>query len=153
MDKKTLAFSGGSRDSILRVHRSPRFRGKTATLFGRPHPRGLLSSRFFQPYLISLSGHHFFNLRLIPLARQSFYSLRPIILFPNIDVSRHILVIDTSILVKINMCRREYLFSPILDPPARWRVSPHRQLLLHLHLHRRLRTYLRELARPRPPSP
>jgi hypothetical protein len=35
------------------------------------------------------------------------YSLRPIILFANIDVSRHSLVVDTSILVKSNMSRRE----------------------------------------------
>jgi hypothetical protein len=38
------------------------------------------------------------------------YSLRPIILFANIDVSRHILVVDTSILIKSNMGRREYKF-------------------------------------------
>jgi hypothetical protein len=36
------------------------------------------------------------------------YSLRPIIPFANIDVSRHILVIDTSVLAKSNMGRREY---------------------------------------------
>jgi hypothetical protein len=36
------------------------------------------------------------------------YFLRPIILFANIDVSRHILVIDTSIFAKSNMGRREY---------------------------------------------
>jgi hypothetical protein len=35
------------------------------------------------------------------------YSLRPIILFANIDVSRHILVIDTSVFAKSNMDRRE----------------------------------------------
>jgi hypothetical protein len=35
------------------------------------------------------------------------YSLRPIILFANIDISRHILVVDTSILAKSNMGRRE----------------------------------------------
>jgi hypothetical protein len=38
------------------------------------------------------------------------YCLRPIILFANIDVSRHILVIDTSVLAKSNMDRREYEF-------------------------------------------
>jgi hypothetical protein len=38
------------------------------------------------------------------------YSLRSIILFANMDVSRHILVIDTSVLAKSNMDRREYLF-------------------------------------------
>jgi hypothetical protein len=35
------------------------------------------------------------------------YSLRPIILFANMDVSRHILVIDTSVLAKSKMGRRE----------------------------------------------
>jgi hypothetical protein len=35
------------------------------------------------------------------------YSLRPIILFTNVDVSRHILVIDTSVLAKSNIGRRE----------------------------------------------
>jgi hypothetical protein len=38
------------------------------------------------------------------------YSLRSIILFANTNVSRHILVVDTSILAKSNMGRREYLF-------------------------------------------
>jgi hypothetical protein len=38
-----------------------------------------------------------------------FYSLRPIILFINIDVSRHILVVDISVLAKSNMNRREYI--------------------------------------------
>jgi hypothetical protein len=41
------------------------------------------------------------------------YSLRPIILFTNIDVSRHILVVDTSILAKSNMNWREYINSII----------------------------------------
>jgi hypothetical protein len=36
------------------------------------------------------------------------YSLRFIILFANVDVSRHILVIDTFVLAKSNMGRREY---------------------------------------------
>jgi hypothetical protein len=36
------------------------------------------------------------------------YSLRPVLLFANMDVSRHILVVDTSILVKSNMGQREY---------------------------------------------
>jgi hypothetical protein len=36
------------------------------------------------------------------------YSLRPLILFANIDVSRHILMVDTSVLAKSNMGRREY---------------------------------------------
>jgi hypothetical protein len=43
--------------------------------------------------------------------RKFTYSLRHIILFANIDVSKHILVIDTSILVKSNMGRREYMTS------------------------------------------
>jgi hypothetical protein len=38
-----------------------------------------------------------------------FYSLRLILLFSNIDVSRHILVIDIFILTKSNMGRREYI--------------------------------------------
>jgi hypothetical protein len=38
------------------------------------------------------------------------YSLRSIILFANVDVPRHILVVDTSILAKSNMDRREYIF-------------------------------------------
>jgi hypothetical protein len=36
------------------------------------------------------------------------YSLRSIILFVNIDVFRHILIIDTSVLAKSNIGRREY---------------------------------------------
>jgi hypothetical protein len=36
------------------------------------------------------------------------YSLRSIILFANMDVSRHILVVDTSVFAKSNMGRREY---------------------------------------------
>jgi hypothetical protein len=39
--------------------------------------------------------------------KYSKYSLRPILLFTNIDVSRHILVIDTSVLAKSIMGRRE----------------------------------------------
>jgi hypothetical protein len=39
---------------------------------------------------------------------QTSYSLRPILLFANKNVSRHILVLDTSILAKSNMGRREY---------------------------------------------
>jgi hypothetical protein len=42
----------------------------------------------------------------IPLYKL-FYSLRPIILFANIDLSRYILVVDTSVSVKSNMGRRE----------------------------------------------
>jgi hypothetical protein len=37
------------------------------------------------------------------------YSLRSILLFANVVVSKHILVVDTSVLVKSNMDRREYL--------------------------------------------
>jgi hypothetical protein len=37
-----------------------------------------------------------------------YYSLRLIVLFANMNVSRHILVLDTSILAKSNMGRREY---------------------------------------------
>jgi hypothetical protein len=45
------------------------------------------------------------NLYITILTR---YSLRPIVLFANIDVSRHILVLDTSVLAKSNMGRREF---------------------------------------------
>jgi hypothetical protein len=38
------------------------------------------------------------------------YSPRPIILFAKMDVSRHILVVDTSILAKSNMGQREYYY-------------------------------------------
>jgi hypothetical protein len=37
------------------------------------------------------------------------YSLRPIILFANIDVSKHILVIYVFVFAKSNMGTREYL--------------------------------------------
>jgi hypothetical protein len=37
------------------------------------------------------------------------YSLRPILLFASMNISRHILELDTSILMKSNMGRREYL--------------------------------------------
>jgi hypothetical protein len=39
--------------------------------------------------------------------REERYSLGSIILLPNLDVSRHILVIDTSVLANSNMGRRE----------------------------------------------
>jgi hypothetical protein len=39
---------------------------------------------------------------------QNKYSIRFILLDSNIDVSRHILTVDTSILVANNMDRREY---------------------------------------------
>jgi hypothetical protein len=44
----------------------------------------------------------------ILLNSDIYYSLRPIILFANTDVSRHILVVDTSVFMKSNMGRREY---------------------------------------------
>jgi hypothetical protein len=37
------------------------------------------------------------------------YSLRFILVDTNIDVSRHIVVVDTSILASSNMDRREYI--------------------------------------------
>jgi hypothetical protein len=43
------------------------------------------------------------------------YSLQPIILFASMDVSRHILVIDTSVLTKSNMGQREYKVSDLLS--------------------------------------
>jgi hypothetical protein len=39
---------------------------------------------------------------------EKIYSLRFILIDSNMDVSRHILVLDTSILKSINMNRREY---------------------------------------------
>jgi hypothetical protein len=47
-----------------------------------------------------------------------YYSLRSIILFVNIDVSRYILVVDTSVLAKSNMGRREYKF----DQAPKWNI-------------------------------
>jgi hypothetical protein len=44
----------------------------------------------------------------IGVTRVFNYSLQPIILFANMDVFRHVLVIDTSVLAKSNMDRREY---------------------------------------------
>jgi hypothetical protein len=56
--------------------------------------------------------HHFCNSvdKISPLVRFSnmLYSLRPIILFAKVDIFRHILVVDTYILAKSNMGRREY---------------------------------------------
>jgi hypothetical protein len=46
--------------------------------------------------------------------RRACYSLRSIILFADIDVSRHILIIDTSVLVKNIMGRREYMIFMVL---------------------------------------
>jgi hypothetical protein len=48
-----------------------------------------------------------------PLRSIKSYSLRPIILFANTDVSITKMCLDTSILAKSNMGRREYQF--ILD--------------------------------------
>jgi hypothetical protein len=41
------------------------------------------------------------------LERINTYSFRPIILFANVDVSRHILMVEISILAKSNMGRRK----------------------------------------------
>jgi hypothetical protein len=41
------------------------------------------------------------------------YSLRPIILFANIDVSKHVLVVDTFIFVKSIISQRKYKFSSV----------------------------------------
>jgi hypothetical protein len=48
------------------------------------------------------------NFHRKPILKKIVYSLQPIILFANIDVSRHILVVDTSLLAKGNMDWREY---------------------------------------------
>jgi hypothetical protein len=39
---------------------------------------------------------------------RKLYSLRPIIFFANIDISKYILVMNTSVLVKSNIDRWEY---------------------------------------------
>jgi hypothetical protein len=44
--------------------------------------------------------------------RREYYFLRSIIFFANIDVARHILVLNISILAKSNMNRREYVVLP-----------------------------------------
>jgi hypothetical protein len=44
----------------------------------------------------------------IMFSEEKKYSLRSILLFTSMDVSRHILELDTSILMKSNMDRREY---------------------------------------------
>jgi hypothetical protein len=40
--------------------------------------------------------------------QTNMYSLRSILPFINMDISRHILVLDTSVFTKDNMDRREY---------------------------------------------
>jgi hypothetical protein len=42
------------------------------------------------------------------MIRMFVYSLRLILLHTNVDVPRHILIVDTSILVASNMDPREY---------------------------------------------
>jgi hypothetical protein len=65
-------------------------------------------TRFFsENYLYILSSVY---------TNKKLYSLRPIILFANVDVSRYILVVDTSVLAKSNMGRREYINSINSDP-------------------------------------
>jgi hypothetical protein len=46
--------------------------------------------------------------QVITTLKTFLYSLRSIILFASIDVFRYILVVDTSVLAKSNMGRREY---------------------------------------------
>jgi hypothetical protein len=52
-------------------------------------------------FVVVPTAHHFHRIK-------HRYSLRPIILFANIDVSRHILVVDTFVFAKSNIGRREY---------------------------------------------
>jgi hypothetical protein len=71
--------------------------------------RFLLSARGFGfcfP-LPPLYAFEFFD-RVCRFVPQRKYSLRPILFFTNIDVSRHILVVDTSVLAKSIIDRREY---------------------------------------------
>jgi hypothetical protein len=52
------------------------------------------------------------------------YSLRSIILFANMNVSRHILVVDTSVLAKSIMGRREYQILDMLSEMVwHWQCS------------------------------
>jgi hypothetical protein len=73
------------------------------------------STRVNSGYISLASGRHI--LIRLTLARKELleqqYSLRSIILFANIDVSRHILVVDTSVLAKSNLDWREYLITVI----------------------------------------
>jgi hypothetical protein len=54
------------------------------------------------------SGSVAANFRCKPITKIIQYFLRSIILFANIDIFRHILLIDTFVFVKNNMDRREY---------------------------------------------
>jgi hypothetical protein len=65
-----------------------------------------LSSSYIVIWIIPM--FYVLDFHLSSLQGQSCISLRPIILFANIDVSRHTLVVDTSVLAKSNMGRREY---------------------------------------------
>jgi hypothetical protein len=71
---------------------------ETATSHSITHPQSTLSLARLT------SKFHWHELSLHML----YYSLRSIILFAIVDVSRHILVVDTSVLGKSNMSRREY---------------------------------------------
>jgi hypothetical protein len=78
------------------------------------------TTMFFFPFLVlglDLTTLHLRQLLKWPPLRcrksadmlpQITYSLRSIILFANIDVSRHILIVDTSVYAKSNMDRGEY---------------------------------------------
>jgi hypothetical protein len=75
-----------------------------------PIPRYLLQNynchQTFLFYVVLLSIWTAQQLQMMVIWYESFhlrYSLRPIILFANVDVSRHILVIDTSVLAKSNI--------------------------------------------------
>jgi hypothetical protein len=71
-----------------------------------------------------------------------FYSLRSIILFASVDISRYILVVDTSVLAKNNIGRRKYRISK-RGPGALLANKVYGSLVLarvassivHLHVH------------------
>jgi hypothetical protein len=70
-------------------------------------------------WLLSVISWNFeiWVLNIVNQCTLKYYSLRPIILFANVDVSRHILVVDTSVLAKSNMGWREYvIYTPYLVP-------------------------------------
>jgi general stress protein CsbA len=51
--------------------------------------------------------HTFMKYKILRGKTRIFYSLRPVILFANVDISRYILVVDTSVLAKSNMDKRK----------------------------------------------
>jgi hypothetical protein len=65
-----------------------------------------LPSKYLVKYHIKMEQFRLIKLKLKPIKKIS-YSLRFILIVAHMDVSRHILVLDTSILLTSNMDRRE----------------------------------------------